>query len=86
MSEAIGWISSVLLSVTIAIQIHKQWKEKSSRGVSMWLFSGQVAAELGFVIYSYMLGNWVFVFTNTVLLIENFVGLWVTLKFKKSSS
>ena len=85
MADLIGWLSSFALLVTLSLQIRKQWREKTSHGVSPWLFSGQVIAEVGFVIYSVMLENWVFAVTNAVLLVENFIGLWVTLHFKKKA-
>ena len=86
MTESLGWISSLILSVTLFLQIRKQWKEKTSHGVSHWLFAGQVVAEIGFIIYSVLVENWVFAATNVVLLIENFVGLWVTIHFKKANA
>ncbi|MBC7457971.1 MAG: hypothetical protein H7235_06810 [Bdellovibrionaceae bacterium] len=81
--EYIGWISSLLLILTIATQLKKQYTEKTSTGVSNFLFIGQVLAEVGFIIYSVMIENWIFAATNVVLLVENFVGLYLTLKFKK---
>src|SRR5574342_160942 len=68
MTEAIGWISSLILILTISRQIYKQWEEGSSEGVSKWLFIGQISASAGFVIYSWLLNNWIFVVTNIVML------------------
>lgn len=65
--EVIGWISSVILVATIATQVHKQYKSHSAEGVSRWLFLGQMAASLGFTIYSFVVHNWVFVVTNAVM-------------------
>lgn len=83
--EWIGWLSSFILLVTIAKQIQKQWKTHSVKAVSRYLFWGQVGAELGFVIYSYLLRNWVFFAVNFALLIENLVGLGVTLLIQKET-
>jgi hypothetical protein len=38
MAEVIGWFSSVVLLMTIGKQVHKQWREGASQGVSKWLF------------------------------------------------
>ena len=78
MMEAIGWLSSLILILTIGKQIYKQWQEGSSEGVSKWLFIGQISASAGFVIYSWLLNNWVFVVTNIVMLLSAFVGLGIT--------
>lgn len=75
MTQALGWISSLVLLVTISKQIHKQWKEGSSEGVSKWLFAGQVTASAGFTLYSFLIREWVFVFTNSLLLINGLLGL-----------
>ncbi len=83
MTEAIGWISSVLLVLTIAKQVHKQWQEGSSRGVSRWLFVGQLAASTGFVIYSWLVGNWVFVATNALMLVNGLLGLAIVLRHRR---
>jgi MtN3 and saliva related transmembrane protein len=79
MTEAIGWISSLILVLTIAKQVYKQWREGTSTGVSKWLFIGQMAASIGFLIYSFMVRNWVFVFTNAVMVLNGLAGLFVVL-------
>ncbi|MEO6723738.1 MAG: hypothetical protein ABIU20_06545 [Blastocatellia bacterium] len=85
MTEIIGWVSSVILLLTIGKQIHKQWREESSEGVSKWLFIGQVAASLGFTIYSWLVNNWVFVVTNSLMLLSAFVGLGIVLRHRRLS-
>jgi uncharacterized protein with PQ loop repeat len=79
MTEALGWISSLILVLTIGKQVYKQWHEESSQGVSKWLFIGQIAASTGFTIYSWRLGNWVFVITNFIMLLNAFAGLGIIL-------
>ena len=86
LTEMIGWSSSVILVLTIAKQIYKQWQEESSEGVSKWLFIGQIAASVGFTIYSWQVGNWVFVVTNSLLLLSALVGLGITLHNRRRSS
>ncbi len=78
MTETIGWISSLILILTLSKQVYKQWKEGSSEGVSKWLFIGQISASAGFAVYSWLLHNWVFVVTNIVALLSAFVGLGIT--------
>lgn len=80
MVDAIGWASSFVLVMTIAKQVHKQWKEHTSKGVSKWLFLGQIAASTGFTIYSWLVHNWVFVVTNALMLCAAIVGLTIVLR------
>jgi uncharacterized protein with PQ loop repeat len=83
MTEAVGWISSLILVLTIAKQVYKQWQEGTSEGVSKWLFIGQLAASLGFTIYSALVKNWVFVVTNAVMLLNGFAGLAIVLYHRR---
>ena len=83
MTEAVGWVSSVILVLTIGKQVYKQWSEGSSEGVSKWLFVGQMAASLGFTVYSWLVSNWVFVVTNLLMLINGLIGLGIVLHHRK---
>ncbi|MEO6259916.1 MAG: hypothetical protein ABIP63_06170 [Thermoanaerobaculia bacterium] len=85
MTEAIGWLSSVVLILTIAKQVHKQWQAGTSEGVSIWLFVGQLAASVGFTIYSVLIHSWVFVVTNSLMVINGLVGYWITKRQKKAA-
>src|SRR5688572_31343520 len=75
MTEFIGWASSAILLATIGKQIHKQWHDDSSAGVSKWLFIGQFTASAGFTVYSFMVRNWVFVVTNALMAASAITGL-----------
>ena len=83
MTEAVGWVSSLILVLTIAKQVYKQWREGSSEGVSKWLFVGQISASLGFTIYSWLVSNWVFVVTNAVMLVNGLLGLLIVLRHRR---
>ena len=82
--DIIGWASSAILLFTVFRQVKKQWDARRSEGVSHWLFIGQIAASTGFVIYSWMLENWVFVVTNVLLLVSAAVGQVIYLHNKSS--
>lgn len=84
--ETVGWISSGILVLTIAKQVYKQWQEGSSEGVSKWLFVGQIAASLGFTIYSWLVNNWVFVVTNSIMLINGLLGLGIVLHHRRKEN
>jgi uncharacterized protein with PQ loop repeat len=81
--EAVGWISSGILVLTIAKQVYKQWQEGSSEGVSKWLFVGQITASLGFTIYSWLVSNWVFVVTNSLMLLNGLLGLGIVIHHRR---
>jgi MtN3 and saliva related transmembrane protein len=83
LTEAVGWVSSLILVLTIAKQVYKQWQEGSSEGVSKWLFVGQMAASLGFTVYSWLVSNWVFVVTNAIMLVNGLLGLLIVLHHRR---
>jgi MtN3 and saliva related transmembrane protein len=62
------------LLITLFTQVRKQWKSGESKGISTWLFLGQMAASVGFAIYSWMVGSSVFVFTNCLMVINGLAG------------
>jgi MtN3 and saliva related transmembrane protein len=86
MREALGWISSLVLLITILAQIRKQWRERSGQGVSKFLFVGQTAASLGFTVYSVLVHNWVFTVTNGLMLLSAIGGWFLTARFKREQA
>ena len=85
-TEVIGWASSIILLMTLVKQVYKQWKEGTADGVSKWLFLGQLFASIGFTIYSYLVGNWVFTVTNGLLTVNNVIGIYLYFRFRKSDA
>ena len=83
MQQVIGWAASVVLVLTIGYQVWQQWQAGSSKGVSIWLFLGQIAASTLFVIYSAMVADAVFVVTNAILLLSAITGLSIVIYHRK---
>jgi MtN3 and saliva related transmembrane protein len=83
MVEIIGWSASIILLLTLVKQVYKQWKDATSEGISMWLFIGQLGASILFTIYSYAVGNWVFTVTNSLLTVNNIIGIILYFRFRR---
>ena len=77
MTDLIGWASSFILLITIAVQVRRQWQSGSNKGVSKWLFIGQLAASVGFLIFSILTGSLVFAITNAMLTLGNLCGILI---------
>lgn len=73
-TELIGWTAAAILVATIGRQVYTQWRVGTTAGVSKWLFIGQVSASTGFVIYSWLLRDLVFVATNAAMLATAVIG------------
>jgi uncharacterized protein with PQ loop repeat len=83
MTDVVGWISSIILLVTVGKQVHKQWKEHTSEGVSKWLFLGQISASIGFTVYAILLGNPIFIFTNSLMILASLLGVVIVLRHRR---
>lgn len=70
----IGWGASLILVVTLLRQVQLQWRDGDKARLSSWLFGGQIVASIAFVVYSVLVQNWVFVFTNSVLVVTAVLG------------
>lgn len=75
--EFIGWSASAVLVLTIVTQVYRQWQQGSSKGVSKWLFIGQMAASGGFLLYSWLIHDVVFLFTNALMMMSAAAGLGI---------
>lgn len=80
----IGWAASLVLLATIGRQVYTQWHTRSTTGVSKWLFTGQLAASLGFSVYSYLLHNWVFLVSNVALVCMAVLGQWLYMRNRRA--
>lgn len=72
--DFVGWTASTILLVTLCRQVYVQARDTTAKGVSRWLFIGQIAASIGFIVYSWLLDNWVFTATNAAILLTAIVG------------
>lgn len=72
--DIVGWAASAVLLVTLGRQIYTQSRDSNAAGVSHWLFAGQMLASTGFIVYSALLGNWVFIVTNSLILLTAVIG------------
>ena len=83
--DLIGWAAASILLLTLGRQVYTQWRDRTSKGVSRWLFIGQCAASVGFVVYSWLLGSWVFVVTNALILVTAVAGEFTYLRNRRTS-
>ena len=84
-TQFIGWAAAIILLLTLGRQVYTQWRDRTSKGVSKWLFVGQCAASAGFIVYSWLLQNWVFVVTNALILVTAVVGEVIYLRNRRTA-
>jgi MtN3 and saliva related transmembrane protein len=83
--DLIGWAASLVLIATLVRQTIAQWRADEPQGVSGWLFAGQIAASVLFIVYSVLLKNMVFIVTNSLILLTALVGQWVYWRAKRNA-
>ena len=84
--ELIGWSSSLILLITLGRQVYTQWRSGATSGLSRWLFAGQLMASIGFAVYSWMLGNWIFLVTNIAILATALIGETIYLRNRRRAA
>jgi MtN3 and saliva related transmembrane protein len=84
--ELIGWASSLILLATLAVQTAKLYRSESNRGVSKWLFIGELAASSGFTVYSALLHNRVYLVANALGAVTAVIGLVIYFRNRRRSS
>ena len=83
--QLVGWAASAILVMTILTQVYRQWQQGSSKGVSKWLFVGQIAASSGFFLYSWLIHDTVFLTTNLLMLLGAVLGLGILVWHRKTN-
>lgn len=82
-TKLIGWLSAGLLIFTISRQVLKQYRTRSTAGVSHWLFIGQCASSTGFVLYSFLVEDMVFVVANCFILLTAVAGQLIYMRNRR---
>src|ERR1700709_1416641 len=85
-TNIVGWFSTVVLLATLIRQVLVQWNDKNSKGVSAWLFVGQITSSIGFITYSVLVDNQIFVVTNSLIATVAIVGELVYLRNKQRTA
>jgi MtN3 and saliva related transmembrane protein len=77
MREIIGWGSAFVLLPTFGLEAYKQWQNRNTHASAetLWFFILALVGVTGQVIYSWMLGNWVYFSLNACLVVSNTLGL-----------
>lgn len=86
LTNLVGWFSTLVLLATLIRQVLVQWNDKNTKGVSAWLFVGQLTSSIGFIVYSALVGNRIFIITNSLIATVAIVGELVYLKNQKCAA
>jgi len=83
--DLLGWASSFILLLTLIRQVRTQWRSGAVAGVSKWLFVGQITASMGYILYSWLLHNWIYVSSNIAILVTAVIGEGIYLRNRRAA-
>ncbi len=71
----------MVLLPTFGLQAYKQWQNRDEHAAAstLWFFILAMIGVTGQVVYSWMLGNWVYFVLNACLCVTNGLGLALVL-------
>jgi len=81
--ENIGYVGSLLTSITFIPQVYKSWKSKSVGDLSIAMIVIVISSTIVWLIYGYLISSGPVLVANTVVLILTLVLLYFKTAFKK---
>ena len=79
-ADILGYAAGALTAFTFLPQVIKTWQSKSAKDVSLNMFIIAFVNEIMWLVYGFMLDNWVIILTNAVMLLMT--GFMIALKLK----
>ncbi len=79
-ADILGYAAGALTAFTFLPQVIKTWQSKSAKDVALNMFIIAFVNEIMWLVYGFMLDNWVIILTNAVMLLMS--GFMIALKLK----
>ncbi|MEN9859179.1 MAG: hypothetical protein RIT50_1301 [Bacteroidota bacterium] len=79
-AEILGYAAGAVTAFTFMPQVIKTWRDKSARDISLTMFLIAFINEIMWLVYGFMIDNFVIILTNAVMLLMS--GIMIALKMK----
>lgn len=79
-AEILGYAAGAVTAFTFMPQVIKTWRDKSARDISLNMFLIAFINEIMWLVYGFMIDNFVIILTNAVMLLMS--GIMIALKLK----
>ena len=66
-ADILGYAAGALTAFTFLPQVIKTWKSKSAKDISLNMFIIAFVNEIMWLVYGFMLDNWVIILTNAAM-------------------
>lgn len=83
-AELLGYAAGALTAFTFLPQVIKTWRERSAGDISMIMFIIAFVNEVMWLVYGFMIDNFVIILTNAVMLFMSGAMIALKLKYGKS--
>ena len=83
-AEILGYAAGAVTAVTFLPQVLKTWREKSAKDISLNMFLIAFANEIMWLVYGFMIDNFVIILTNSVMLLMSVIMIGLKMKYGKS--
>ncbi|MFN8288931.1 MAG: SemiSWEET transporter [Chitinophagaceae bacterium] len=80
-ADILGYAAGALTAFTFLPQVIKTWKEKSAKDVSLYMFIIAFLNEIMWLVYGFMINNWVIIATNAVMLVMSSFMILLKMKY-----
>lgn len=78
----IGFVAASLTTFAFLPQAIKTWKTKSTKDISLFMFSALNTGIFLWLIYGLMLNEYPIIFANLITLVFSLPILWLKIKYK----
>ena len=79
-AEILVYAAGAVTAFTFMPQVIKTWRDKSARDISLTMFLIAFINEIMWLVYGFMIDNFVIILTNAVMLLMS--GIMIALKLK----
>jgi MtN3 and saliva related transmembrane protein len=83
-AEILGYAAGAVTAFTFLPQVIKTWREQSAKDISLTMFLIAFINEIMWLIYGFMINNFVIILTNAVMLLMSGVMILLKLKYGRS--
>ncbi len=83
-TEYIGYLGSLLTSITFIPQVYKSWQSKSVGDLSVWMILIVITSTIVWLVYGFLIHSGPVILANFVVLALSLLLFYFKLTFKKS--
>ena len=81
--ELVGFLGTLLTSITFVPQVYHSWKSKKVSGLSIWMVIIVIASTLSWLAYGFLINSRPVILANSIVFLLALVLLYFKITFKE---